>query len=688
MTARQLTAGWVLRLDKAMVLARVFAFTIALVTPFRASAATCDGPPDPSGLHTDFEDGGPDGWTPRIGEERLIVTPADAHSGSLSLLITGRQHAFSGPSIDATGKMCNGSRYVVSLWAKLAPGEADTELRLSLQRTLDGMTNFNTLVGNTLVTTGEWVHLAARVDFAFNYDTLSLYVESAAGTASFYIDDFDLTFVAPLQIEPDLPPVAEALADFFPVGAAVYAADLSGPHAELLARHFNSITSENDMKWDATEPAEGRFNFTNADAQVRFAQAHNMQVRGHTLVWHNQIPPWVFLDVDGNPMTPTLENKALLLQRLTNHIRGVVEHFGSDVYAWDVVNEVIDPSQPDGFRRSPWFTITGTDYIDTAFLVAHEAAPAARLYINDYNTTEEPKRTFLYNLVRDLRNRGVPIDGVGHQMHSNIGFPQAQSVADTINLFSGLGVDNQITELDISVYTNSGEAFLDYADIPADRLIQQGYLYRDLFQVFRALKGQISSVTFWGEADDHTWLTSSRRVDAPLLFDQSLQHKLAYLGVVDPLKLPGSDVAVTIRAASAVVFSGHHVSYAISMTNNGPDPASTPFLVDAIPDHTVLHLITAPAGWRCTTPVVGTGGRIICKARSLDVGVPALFTLTLSVDCSTPDGTTILDTASVASGSRNPNPSPANAATAEVLVLNPHRKPCRRPWPERPCELR
>jgi len=396
----------------------------------------------------------------------------------------------------------------------------------------------------------------------------------------------------------------------------------------------------------------------------------------------------VFLDVDGNPMTPTLENKALLLQRLTNHIRGVVEHFGSDVYAWDVVNEVIDPSQPDGFRRSPWFTITGTDYIDTAFLVAHEAAPAARLYINDYNTTEEPKRTFLYNLVRDLRNRGVPIDGVGHQMHSNIGFPQAQSVADTINLFSGLGVDNQITELDISVYTNSGEAFLDYADIPADRLIQQGYLYRDLFQVFRALKGQISSVTFWGEADDHTWLTSSRRVDAPLLFDQSLQHKLAYLGVVDPLKLPGSDVAVTIRAASAVVFSGHHVSYAISMTNNGPDPASTPFLVDAIPDHTVLHLITAPAGWRCTTPVVGTGGRIICKARSLDVGVPALFTLTLSVDCSTPDGTTILDTASVASGSRNPNPSPANAATAEVLVLNPHRKPCRRPWPERPCELR
>jgi len=648
----------------------VLALACALVflMPFQVSAAICDDPPNTSGIHTDFEDGAPDGWMPRIGEESLVVTAADQHSGNFSLLVTGRQHTFSGPSIDAAGKMCNGSKYLLSLWAKLAPGEPDTPLRLSLQRTLGGDTNFNALVGNTVVTESQWVHLTATVDFAFDYDTLSLYVESASGTSSFYIDDFDLTFIPPLQIEPDLASVAETLADFFPIGSAVFAGDLSGPHAELLTKHFNSITSENDMKWNATERTEGNFTFTNADAQVSFAKAHQMLVRGHTLVWHSQVPSWVFLDASGNPMTPTPENKALLLLRLTNHVRGVASHFGSDIYVWDVVNEVIDPSQPDGFRRSPWFTITGTDYIDTAFRVAHEAAPAAKLYINDYNTTQEPKRTFLYNLVRSLLDRGIPIDGVGHQMHSNIQFPSPQSVVDTISLFSGLGVENQITELDMSVYTNGGEAFPDYASIPIDRLIQQGYLYRDFFQAFRQLKGQITSVTFWGKADDHTWLSAPERVDAPLLFDPWLQHKFAYLGVVDPLKLPGADISTTMRADPTNGSSGQMVSYAIAITNNGPDPAATPSLVDTIPEHTVFRSMTAPAGWTCATPAVGSPGQVTCTAGSLDVGAPAEFTVTLSVVCSTPDSTTILNSATASSRSRNPNPFPTNTASARVWV--------------------
>src|SRR5207247_594199 len=122
---------------------------------------------------------------------------------------------------------------------------------------------------------------------------------------------------------------------------------------------------------------------------------------------------------------------------------------------WDVVNEVIDESQPDGFRRSPWYLITGTEFIDTAFTAAHQCAPNAKLYINDYNTTITSKRTFLYNLVSNLKSRGIPIDGVGHQMHSNIQFPSPQSVTDTINLFAGLGMDNQITELDISIYISN-----------------------------------------------------------------------------------------------------------------------------------------------------------------------------------------------------------------------------------------
>lgn len=634
-------------------------------------ALGCSDPPDNSGIHTNFETGTTEGWRPRIGRETVVATTADAHSGSFSLLTTGRQQAFDGPSINAAGKLCNGSRYRISLWAKLAPGQPDTQLRVSIQRSLGGTTNFNTIVPNTTVTSSQWVRLRATYDFAFNYDSLSLYVESASGTASFYIDDFDLTFVPPPQIEPDIPSVYQTLADFFPVGAAVSTAEISGVHAQLLAKHFNSIVSGNDMKWDATERTEGTFTFTAADAEVSFAKANNMLIRGHTLLWHNQIPAWVFLDANGNPMTPTPENKALLLHRLENHIRGVVSHFGSDVYAWDVVNEIIDESQPDGFRRSPWFNITGTDYIDTAFRVAREVAPDAKLFINDFNTTLEPKRTFLYNLVRNLQSRGIPIDGVGHQMHSNIQFPSPQSVADTINLFSGLGVDNQITELDISVYTNGSEAFDDYSNIPSERFVAQGYLYRDYFQVFRQLKDNISAVTLWGLADDNTWLTTSRRVDGPLLFDINLQHKLAYLGIVDPLQLPGADLATTMTADPDTVLSGHAITYQITVTNNGHDDAANLVLTDTLPANTVFASLMAPTDWSCTTPAPGGSGQIRCTASRLNNGDVAQFTLTLQVPCPAQDGTSIVNSATVTSSTRNPNPMPNNTASVTVQVSNP-----------------
>jgi endo-1,4-beta-xylanase len=164
-------------------------------------------------------------------------------------------------------------------------------------------------------------------------------------------------------------------------------------------------------------------------------------------------------------------------------------------------------------------------------------APKARLYINDYDTTNPVKRTFLYNLVRDLKKRGVPIDGVGHQMHVNIDYPPAAAVIETVNIFADLGVDNQITELDISVYDNPTNS---YPVIPEESLIRQGYRYRDFFQAFRQLKGKISSVTFWGQADDHTWLKTFpiRRLDLPLLFDEHLLAKPAYWGVIDPTRLP------------------------------------------------------------------------------------------------------------------------------------------------------
>jgi endo-1,4-beta-xylanase len=241
------------------------------------------------------------------------------------------------------------------------------------------------------------------------------------------------------------------------------------------------------------------------------------------------------------------------------------------------VNEVIDPGQTDGFRRSPWFNVTGTDYIDRAFQVAREVAPNAELYINDFDTTSTAKRQFLYNLVSDLRSRGIPVDGVGHQMHNNVDFPSGQAIIDTIELFHGLGVKNEVTELDVSIYSNSLPGpIADYFDIPAERLVQQGYRYRTFFDAFKRLQGKVASITFWGQADDHTWLATSGRTNAPLLFDQSLKKKHAYWGVIDPLQLPGADLVVSLDAASPSVSAGQTLGYALGVRNDG-DEDTQPF---------------------------------------------------------------------------------------------------------------
>jgi len=635
-------------------------------------AVGCSVPQDNTGIHTNFEDGTAEGWRPRIGRETLTVTSADAHSGSFSLLTTGRKAAFDGPAINAAGKLCNGSRYNVSVWAKLAPGQQPAQLRVSIQRTLSGVTNFNTVVGNTTVTADQWVQLKATYDFAFNYNALTLYVESASGTASFYIDDVDVTFVPPLQIEPNIPSVFQSFSDFFPIGAAINPADLSGAHSDLLKKHFNSVTSENDMKWDATERSEGTFSFTTADAEVAYAQANGMRIRGHNLVWHNQIPAWVFQDSSGNPLTPTAANAQLLTQRMINHITALLTHFGTRVYAWDVVNEPIDETQPDCLRRSPWFNIIGPSYIDIAFQTARQVAPDAKLFINDFNTTVQPKRTCLFNLIQGMQQRGIPIDGVGHQMHSNLQFPPVRSLTDTVNIFAGLGIDQQVTEMDISIYTrSSGAPFTDYSQIPNDLLIQQGYLYRDFFQAMRQLEGKISSVTLWGEADDHTFLTSSTRVDAPLLFDPLLQHKFAYTGIIDPLDLPGADLVLTISADSGTVLSGHPVTYTVTVTNKGHDAAANVVVTDLLPAGTIFTSIAAPAGWSCAAPAPGTAGRVSCTTASMDNGATAQLTLVATIVCATPDGTSISNSASVTSSTRNPNPTPTNSGSVAIQVSNP-----------------
>jgi len=240
----------------------------------------------------------------------------------------------------------------------------------------------------------------------------------------------------------------------------------------------------------------------------------------------------------------------LLLARLENHIRNVAGHYGTDIGVWDVANEVIDESQADGLRRSPWYTITGLDFLRTAFRVAREVAPHAKLFINDYNTNVPAKRDALYNLVAQLKAEGVPIDGVGHQMHINVSWPSVGETEAMLRKFIPLGVEQQITEMDVSIYTSTGESF---PSPPADRLLAQANVYRDMFALFRRYAAEITSVTLWGLADDNTWLDTFpvTRKDAPLLFDTRLQAKSAYWGVVGEDEQEGAACTVSYRVTGS-----------------------------------------------------------------------------------------------------------------------------------------
>jgi endo-1,4-beta-xylanase len=348
------------------------------------------------------------------------------------------------------------------------------------------------------------------------------------------------------------PQLDQRYKDSFTIGAAVEPSQLLNENdSKLLKRHFNSIVAENVMKPQSIHPSENEYNFGPADQIIKFAKENGMDVRGHNLVWHQQVPDWFFVDKDGKWMPDETDpvkqaaNKKLLLERLEEHIKTVVTRYKDDVKSWDVVNEAIDdgnPANPEGLRESNWYKITGTDYIKVAFETARKyAAPDAKLYINDYNTEVEPKRTRLYNLVKSMKDQGVPIDGVGHQSHIQVGWPSTADIEKSINMFAGLGLDNQITELDVSLYGWPPKpAYETYGMIPVEKLQAQADRYDQLFKLYEKLGDKISNVTFWGITDNHTWLNDRAQqynggvgVDAPFVFDPDNNVKPAYWAIID-----------------------------------------------------------------------------------------------------------------------------------------------------------
>jgi len=527
-----------------------------------------------SGLTTNFEDGGLDGWSTRSGTATLTnVSISNGPDGDTNaLLITNREANWDGPQINVSNYMYTGSDYELSVWVKLGPSATQADsLNMSLQVSNSGTPAYYTVVNDTPVPLGQWVQLTIpRFTMAYTYDPGSayLYVQSASGTQDFEITDFTLKYLPPLTIQQNIPSIYETYARYFPIGAAVDQLDLSGPHEQLLVKHFDSITSENDMKWQETEPEEGTYTYTIADQEVALAQAHHMLVRGQNLVWSTgeQTPSWVF--TEPNSTTPLSASNpadvALLTERIQSHIKNLVQHFGTAVYAWDVINEPLNPSEPDCLEHGPFYKVLGERYINIALRAAREyAPPGTKLFINEYSLSNPARLRCMIRLIRRLRARGVPLDGIGHEMHTHINEPSPQaefrSFMTIHRLFPRL--IQQVTELDMSVY-NSSDNTSNYGanggSVPRYLLDEQGWLYKDYFDVFRRLRGVIDSVTFWGMADDDTWLDSFPidRLDAPLPFNTDLQAKPAYWGIVDPTHLPGYGMTFSVSAEATSANTG------------------------------------------------------------------------------------------------------------------------------------
>ena len=322
--------------------------------------------------------------------------------------------------------------------------------------------------------------------------------------------------------------------NYFPIGVAVGLRNLRGDESVLIKKQFNSLTAENAMKMAPLQPKEGEFYWKAADSIVNFAVKNGIKIRGHNLCWHQQTPDWMFKDGDKQV------SKETLLKRLKTHINTVVGRYKGKIYAWDVVNEAIDDNPANFLRNSKWFEICGEDFITKAFEYAHEADPGAKLYYNDYNSELPEKRERIYKLLKSLKDKGVPIDGVGLQAHWSLKSPTEADLRTAIERYSALGLKIQFTELDISIYPwekdrrakRPGESDQFTADLEA----RQAAKYAMVFNVFRAYKDVITNVTFWNVSDRHSWLDEypvMGRKNYPLLFDANLQPKKAYWEVIN-----------------------------------------------------------------------------------------------------------------------------------------------------------
>ena len=336
--------------------------------------------------------------------------------------------------------------------------------------------------------------------------------------------------------------LSEIFKNDFLVGSAINDRTLKkkrGKVHSLVRREFNSVVAENAMKWEKIHPRPGKWRWKLADRLVAMGEKSGMSVHGHVLVWHSQTPSRIFVSRRGK-----LVDKNTLLETMEEHILTVVGRYKGRIASWDVVNEAVDDNQQ--WRNSRWFNIIGPEFIEHAFRFAKQADPNAQLVYNDYNMYDPGKRDFVSNFVQHYKNQGVPIHGIGMQMHVGIKEPSIDQIEASLKAFAGTGSRLHISELDVDVlpaawdhigaeisrrfkYSDELNPYPDGLPKSIERRLTKRY--ETLFALFLKYREAIDRVTFWGVGDKTSWKNNfpvKGRTNYPLLFDRKLKPKDAY----------------------------------------------------------------------------------------------------------------------------------------------------------------
>lgn len=504
---------------------------------------------------SDFEDGTTQSWNGR-GSATVERSTKYAHSGTTSLYVSGRTQLWNGATRSASDIMEAGGYYKVGTYVLYdGASYSDTQkFSINLQYDLNGKENYYTIATETAAK-GEWQYVGSEFTVPEGATNFYIYVQTGYTSApkeqdlmDFYMDDASGEHLPDPTIQEDITSLKDAYADYFKIGCACAGSEFAqGATKALIQKHYNSLTLGNELKPDSVldqalsqayvketgDDTAPQISLNEADEMLKFAAANQIPVRGHVLVWHSQTPDWFFkenFDSDG-----AWVSKEKMTQRLENYIKIVMETLAKDYpdvtfYAWDVVNEAASDAgtiRPAGSNnevngQSAWVKVYGDQsYIPLAFEFAKKYAPAGcKLFYNDYNEYSPNKQAYIISdILKPLIEKNL-IDGVGMQSHISMSYPSIDLYRSAMQQYVDLGLEIQVTELDISEKSNA------YADQLA--LAQR---YQDVFKMYKEMKDSgvnLSAVVIWGITDSTSWIGGY-----PLLFDKDYQAKPSYYAVVD-----------------------------------------------------------------------------------------------------------------------------------------------------------